>query len=119
VVRQKYGRQGRSGDAEYGIKSLLVRNVEHLSPAQFTKVMGTLSQDRHGQEILAAWIAKEKLRDVLNLRARVTGSAPCERDVRGRLFRFYHWCAANDDIPDRSPSPAPSPGGKTNWSARY
>ena len=32
VVRGKYGRRGRSGDPEYGIKNLLVRNLEHLSP---------------------------------------------------------------------------------------
>ena len=99
-MREKYGRRGRSGDAEYGVKGLLVRNLEHLSPAQFAKVMDTLGRDAAGQELLAAWIAKEKLRDVLNLRARVTGSAPCERDVRDRLFRFYDWCAANDDIPE-------------------
>jgi hypothetical protein len=37
---------------------------------------------------------------VLNLRARVTRSAPCERGVRDRLSRFYDWCAANDDIPE-------------------
>jgi hypothetical protein len=42
VVRGKYGRRGRSGDPEYGIKSLLVRNLEHLSPAQFAKVTGAL-----------------------------------------------------------------------------
>jgi transposase len=100
VVREKYGRRGRRGDAEYGVKGLLVRNLEHLSPAQFAKVMGTLGRDAAGQELLAAWIAKEKLRDVLNLRARITRSAPCERDVRDRLFRFYDWCAANDDIPE-------------------
>ena len=40
VVRGKYGRRGRSGDPEYGIKNLLVRNLEHLSPAQFAKVTG-------------------------------------------------------------------------------
>ena len=40
VVRGKYGRRGRSGDPEYGIKNLLVRNLEHLSPAQFTKIIG-------------------------------------------------------------------------------
>jgi len=62
--------------------------------------MDTLGADRHGQEIAAAWIAKEKLRDVLNLRARVTGSVPCERAVRGRLASFYDWCAQNDDIPE-------------------
>ena len=32
VVRGKYGRRGRSGDPEYGIKNLLTRNLEHLSP---------------------------------------------------------------------------------------
>lgn len=100
VVRTRYGRRGRSGDPEYGLKGLLVRNLEHLSPAQFAKVMNTLGRDRHGQEILAAWIAKEKLRDALNLRARVTGSTPCERAVRDQMLAFYDWCAANDDIPE-------------------
>jgi transposase len=100
VVRGKYGRRGRSGDAEYGIKGLLVRNLEHLRPGQSAKIMDTLGQDAGGQEILAAWIGKEKLRDVLSLRARVTGSTPCERDVRGRLARFYDRCAQNDDIPE-------------------
>jgi transposase len=47
-----------------------------------------------------AWIGKEKLRDVLNLRARFTGSTPGERDVHDRLFRFYDWCAQHDDIPE-------------------
>ena len=37
---------------------------------------------------------------MLNLRARVTGSAPCERQVRDRLFAFYDWCAQHDDIPE-------------------
>jgi transposase len=100
VVRARYGRRGRSGDPEYGIKGLLVRNLEHLSPAQFGKILDTLGGNRYGQEIAAAWIAKEKLRDVLNLRARITGSVPCERQVRDRLFTFYDWCAQHDDIPE-------------------
>jgi transposase len=100
VVRGKYGRRGRSGDPEYGIKNLLARNLEHLSPAQFAKVTGTLQPDPGGQEIAAAWIGKEKLRHALNLRARATGSVPCERNVRDRLFAFYDWCACNDDIPE-------------------
>jgi transposase len=36
----------------------------------------------------------------LNLRARVTGSTPCQRAVRDRLFSFYDWCAQHDDIPE-------------------
>ncbi len=35
---------------------------------------------------------------MLNLRARITGSVPCERQVRDRLFAFYDWCAQHDDI---------------------
>jgi transposase len=100
AVRARYGRRGRSGDPEYGIKNLLARNLEHLSPAQFTKIIDTLDRGRYGQEIAAAWIAKEKLRDMLNLRARISGSVPCERQVRDRLFAFYDWCAQHDDIPE-------------------
>jgi transposase len=100
AIRQKYGRRGRSGDPEYGIKGLLVRDLEHLTAAQFAKIIDTLGADQAGQEVLACWIGKEKLRDVINLRARVTGSAPGERAVRDRLFRFYDWCAQNNDIPE-------------------
>ena len=75
-----------------------MRNLEHLSPAQFAKATGALQADPAGQEIAAAWIGKEKLRHALNLRARVTGSVPCERNIRDRLFAFYHWCACNDEI---------------------
>jgi transposase len=57
VVRARYGRRGRSGDPEYGIKGLLVRNLEHVAPAQFAKIIGALGRDRYGQEIAAAWIA--------------------------------------------------------------
>ncbi len=40
---------------------------------------------------------------MLNLRARVTGSTPCERSVRDRLFAFHDWCARHDDIPELVP----------------
>jgi transposase len=99
AIREKYGRRGRSGDPEYGIKGLLARNLENLSPDQFAKVIETLDRDGDGQQVAIAWIAKEKLRDALNPRARITGSVPCERQVRGRLFTFYDWCARHDDIP--------------------
>ena len=77
-----------------------MRNLEHLSPGQFAKVTGTLQADQAGQEIAAAWIGEEKLRYALNLRARVTGSAPCDRSVWDRIFAFCDWCAQNDDIPE-------------------
>ena len=99
VTRQKYGRRGRSGDPEYGMKRLPGRNLENLSPGQFGKIVATLNADRHGQRAAAARIGKELLRDALNLRARVTGSTPFERNVRDRLFRFYDRCARHDGIP--------------------
>lgn len=100
AIREKYGRRGKSGDPEYGIKGLLTRNLENLSPDQFAKIIATLDADRDGQQIALAWIAKEKLRNALNLRARITGSTPCERQVRDRLYAFYDWCAQHEDIPE-------------------
>jgi len=98
AIRERYGRRGRAGDPEYGIKSLLNRNLENLSPEQFAKIIETLDASSEGQQAALAWIAKEKLRDALKLRARVTGSTPCERQVRDRLFTFYDWCAQHEDI---------------------
>ena len=37
AIRGIYGRRARSGDPGYGIKHLLERNVESLSPEQFAK----------------------------------------------------------------------------------
>jgi transposase len=100
AIRELHGRRGKAGDPEYGIKSLLNRNLESLSPEQFEKIIETLDATAPGQQLAIAWIAKEKLRDALRLRARVTGSAPCERQVRDRLFALYDWCAQNEDIPE-------------------
>jgi transposase len=100
ATREKYGRRGKKGDPEYGMKGLLGRNLEDLPPEKFAKVIETLDTDGHGQQVLLAWIGKEKLRAALNLRARVTGSQPCERQVRDRLFAFYDWCARSEDVPE-------------------
>ncbi|MHB8450574.1 MAG: ISL3 family transposase [Mycobacteriales bacterium] len=100
VVRAKYGRRGRSGDAEYGVKNLLVRNIEHLRPEQYQRVVATLAGDEHGKEIAAAWIAKEKLRNIIRLRASFTGIAPTPYQVRAALHDFYSWCADHAHIPE-------------------
>jgi transposase len=98
AIRALYGRRGRSGDPEYGIKHLLEKNLEDLSGKQFEKIIETLDATGPGQHVAIAWIAKEKLRDALKLRARLTASTPCERQVRGRLFAFYDWCAQNEQV---------------------
>ena len=101
VVRGKYGRRGRSGDPEYGIKHLLVRNLEHLSPEQFAKVMDTLGSDPAGQEIAAAWIGKEKLRHAPEPRAPASPArSRASATSAAELFAFYDSCAQNNDIPE-------------------
>ncbi|MGH3914311.1 MAG: ISL3 family transposase [Pseudonocardiaceae bacterium] len=100
AIREKYGRRGRSGDPEYGLKNLLVRNLEHLHPDQFAKIIDTLGQDFEGQQILLAWIAKEKLRDLIRLRATVTGTTPIPEQIRHHLFEFFTWCADHAHIPE-------------------
>jgi transposase len=118
VVRGKYGRRGRSGDPEYGIKHLLARNLEHLSPAQFAKVTGILGSDPAGQEIAAAWIGKEKLRHALTCwpasparsRASATSGAGSSPSTTG--------APRTTTSPSCSASPGPSPGGRTRSSAR-
>lgn len=100
ATREKYGRRGKKGDPEYGLKGLLNRNLEDLSPERFAKVIDTLDADGHGQQIAIAWITKEKLRAALNLRARISRSQPCERQVRDRFSAFYDWCAQNEEIPE-------------------
>jgi hypothetical protein len=117
VVRGKYGRRGRSGDPEYGIKNLLVRNLEHLSPAQFVKVTGTLDADAGGQEIAAAWIGKEKLRHALNLRARVTGSVRASATSGTGSSPSTTGAPATTTSPSCSAWPGRSPGGRTRSSA--
>ena len=79
---------GKEGDPEYGLKGLLNRNMESLSAAQFGKVIETLDADGHGQQIAIAWIAKEKLRAALNLRARFRRSQPVRTAGKGPALRL-------------------------------
>jgi transposase len=100
VVREKYGRRGRRGDVEYGVKNLLVRNLEHLTPEQFGKIMSRLEGDAAGQQILLAWIAKEKLRDLIRLRQGIASTVPTPQRIRHALHEFYTWCATYQHVPE-------------------
>lgn len=100
VIREKYGRRGRAGDTEYGIKNLLVRNLEHLTYDQFNKIITKLEHDSHGQQILLARIAKEKLRDLIRLRESISGITPTPEQIRHALHEFFTWCADYQHIPE-------------------
>ncbi|MEU8252419.1 ISL3 family transposase, partial [Nonomuraea sp. NPDC048916] len=93
AIFARYGRRGRSGDPEYGMRRTLQRNYEDLHPDRFTAMWNTfIDAGPHGEEVLAAWIAKEELRKVF--------TATCAAGVRDRLHAFFSWCHTHDHIPE-------------------
>jgi transposase len=90
------GRRVRKDDPEYGLRRRLLRNREDLTVEKFTDMWNRLVDlGQGGQEILAAWIAKEELRALLAL-ARTN---PSHHQISQRLWAFYQWCA-DTDIPE-------------------
>jgi transposase len=84
------GRRGRTGDGEWDIRRLLLRNREDLSARRLAKLWNTLVDlGTPGVEILTAWIAKEELRTLLAL----ARTRPARTVIAHRLTRFYTWCA--------------------------
>lgn len=89
------GRRVRKDDPEYGLRRRLLRNREDLTPEKFTDMWNRLVDlGAAGEQILAAWIAKEELRALLAL-AR-TGAS--RHQISQRLWAFYRWCADTDIV---------------------
>jgi transposase len=96
VTTKLRGRRVRKDDPEYGLRRRLLRNHQDLTDEKFTDMWNRLVDlGPAGEEILAAWIAKEELRALLAL-AR-TGTS--RHQISHRLWRFYQWCA-DTDIPE-------------------
>jgi transposase len=84
------GRRGRTGDGEWDLRRLLMRNLDDLSDKQKTKLFDTLlGLGASGVQILSAHIAKEQLRTLLAL----ARTHPPRTTIAHRLTRFYTWCA--------------------------
>jgi hypothetical protein len=100
------GRRGRAGDPEWKARRRLLRNREDLTDTQFSTMWNQLiGTGDIGMTLLTAWIAKEKLRDLL-ARARTT-----DRHRTGHLrWKFLTWCA-DCDIPEVRTPPALSTAG--------
>src|SRR5690606_14133083 len=78
---------------EWDVRHLLTRARENLSERRFARMCNTLVDlGDPGYDILAAYIAKEKLRDLLAC----AGTGPDRHRIRQRLSDFYHWCAHAD-----------------------
>jgi len=100
IVRTKYGRRGRTGDPEYGIKRLLGRNLEDLRHDQLAKLWNTMADDPALADLHLVWIAKEKLRDLLALRITRAHTTPAASVIRDRWTALLSWCADHDHIPE-------------------
>jgi len=91
VTTQLRGRRGRKGDGEWDVRNTLTRNFENLSQSRKDKMWETLDGlGDSGHTILGAYIAKEKLRELLAL----ARTGPTRRQISDRLYDFYHWCSA-------------------------
>jgi hypothetical protein len=90
------GRRGRVTDPEWRARRRLLRNREDLTEAYFTKMWNALMDaGQIGMTPLTAWIAKERLRELLAL-----ARAGADRDRTGHLrWKFLTWCA-DSEIPE-------------------
>src|SRR5262249_5343442 len=100
IVREKYGRRGRKGDPEYGIKRLLTRNREDLNPEQFAKMWNTMVDDPALAALHVAWTTKEELPTLLALGIPRPPPPPAGSAVRDRWTSLLMWCADHSDIPE-------------------
>jgi hypothetical protein len=77
-------------DGEWDVRNLLRRNMEDLSHRRFARMWNTLVDlGQPGYDILAAYKAKELLRELLAL----ARDDPSRHRIRQRLHAFYDWCA--------------------------
>ena len=99
VTWKAHGRRGRKGDTEYDHRRSLRSNAEDLTSEQLTAMERELTRaGTYGRQILAAWRAKEKLRDLLAL-ARL-GHHPARSQISHRLQEFLGWCADHAHLPE-------------------
>jgi transposase len=88
MQQEQTGHRGRSGDPLYGIRRLLLVGAERLSERGWARIHAGLAAGDPADEVSAAVVAKELLRDVY--------SAPGARSARARLAKFYTHCANAD-----------------------
>lgn len=92
VTRDQRGRRGRRNDREWQLRRRLLRGVENLTDQQQSDLIASLTDVDPNEEILAAWIGKELLRDVLACRD-IADPHTRRRALRGRLETFYTFAA--------------------------
>jgi transposase len=90
------GRRGRAADPEWRARRRLLRNREDLTDAQFAAMWNSLiDAGTLGMTLLTAWIAKERLRDLLAC----ARTRPDRERISHLRWKFLTWCA-DSDIPE-------------------
>jgi len=85
VQQQVLGHRGRTGDPLYRIRRLLLRGAQTLTERGAARLADGLDAGDRYDEVGAAWVAKELLRDVY--------AAIDPAHARRLLTVFYQWCA--------------------------
>lgn len=86
---RQHGRRARKGDPIWEVRKLLRRNAEDLDASQHNFLVRELTwMGTFGKQILAAWQAKELLRDLLHLTSKHSHVHPDREAVSAALHRF-------------------------------
>lgn len=90
VTLAQRGRRGRKADIEWINRRRLLRAAERLTADQRTTLFSKLLTADPHEDIAAAWIAKELLRELLSC----TDRGGLRYEIHTALDRFYRFCAA-------------------------
>ncbi len=90
VTLAQRGRRGRKADVEWINRRRLLRGAERLTQAQRTTLFAKLLTADPHEDIAAAWIAKELLRELLSCAER----GGLRYEIHAALDQFYRFCAA-------------------------
>ncbi len=90
VTWTQRGRRGRKADIEWINRRRLLRGAERLTEDQRSTLFAKLLSADPNEDIAAAWIAKELLRELLSCADR----GGLHYEIATALDRFYRFCAA-------------------------
>jgi transposase len=96
-----HGRRARTGDPVWTVRKLLRMNKEALTDDQLRLLTTELTQiGTFGKQILAAWQAKEYLRDLLRLTFKHARTTPDRAAIAAARYRFQAHCADHAHLPE-------------------
>jgi transposase len=98
---KQHGRRARKGDPVWEVRKLLRRNAEDLDEGQRDLLVRELTwMGTYGKQILAAWQAKELLRDLLRLTFKHARTLPDRSAISAALHRFNAHVADHAHLPE-------------------